>query len=310
MTFANQVKTELTEKIDQTRHCKLAVLLAIFSVNGAYIVRRDGKVFPAFITENRYAAVLAATLIRRLYHEYPEVSVRAERPAVYTVYVASPEKAEDMLSEMKLLSKSGALWDVDMPLGKLLPANICCRRAFLRGLFICSGSINNPNKSYHMEIVCKSEERAHEISKLLSDFEVKTRIRVRRGDYVIYIKDGDGISDFLSVIGASSALLDMENTRILRDISGNVNRKVNCETSNLHKTVSAGLAQVRDIEIIADGPGLSSLPDELKELAELRLENPDMSIEALGQLLTKKIGKSGVYHRFEKLHKIAEEIRI
>lgn len=185
----------------------------------------------------------------------------------------------------------------------------CCKRAFLRGAYLCIGSMSNPGKSYHLEFNCVLEEEAHLIHELIAAFDIPAKIAVRKKYYVVYIKEGSSICDILNIMGAHVSLMDFENHRIVKEVRNSVNRKVNCETANITKTVTAAAGQVRDITLIQETWGLEELPENLRELAKLRLEYQEATLQELGDLLTSPVGKSGVNHRLRKLNEIAESIR-
>ena len=188
-----------------------------------------------------------------------------------------------------------------------LPQTPAGQKAWLRGVFLCCGSVSDPRRSYHLDIALDDRALAETVKDVMASFDIAGRISSRKGKYVVYLKDGDGIADMLGLLGATRALLEMENVRVLRDISGRVNRKVNCETANLNKAVSAGIEQIRQIEVLKKKRRYAQLPAELKRVAELRLANPDLPIAELGAMLDPPLGKSGIYHRFERIRRLAEE---
>lgn len=179
-------------------------------------------------------------------------------------------------------------------------------KALVRGVFLGSGSINDPNNKYHLEIKLSSQENAQIIKLLLEEKNIYTKELNRKKGQALYIKDGEEISKFLAFIEANSAVLKFEEIRVLREMKNNINRKVNCETANLTKTVNAAVRQIEAIKNIKKQGKFESLPDSLKEIAELRLENPDASLIELSQMLSKPIGKSGVNHRLNTLLKLGE----
>lgn len=181
------------------------------------------------------------------------------------------------------------------------------KRAFIRGTFLGSGSINDPNKTYHLEIVLKTEEYANILEKVSLNMGINFKRLQRKNSYSLYLKDGEEISKLFALIGASKAVLKYEEIRVIRDMRNNINRKVNCETANLNKTVSAAVRQIEDIKFLAKQN--VKLPENLKEIAELRIENPDVSLIELGKMLKEPIGKSGVNHRLKKIQSMAEELR-
>ena len=183
-------------------------------------------------------------------------------------------------------------------------ARLCIREAFIK-----SGSINDPNKKYHLEIMFKTKKKAEEMQQLLNNFNIHARIIKREKEYMLYLKEGEEISNFLALIGANSSVIKFEEVRVLKETRNDINRLVNCETANLNKTINAAVKQIEDIKLIKKKHKFSSLPENLQEIAELRITNPDVSLVELGKMLSEPIGKSGVNHRLKKLSEIAEDLR-
>lgn len=182
-------------------------------------------------------------------------------------------------------------------------------RALIRGCFLGAGTVSDPHKTNHLEMIFRSEEIAKYIIELLAGFNISCKIMKRRATFVIYTKDGDEISKLLAFMEASFSVIKFEEVRVIRDMRNNVNRLVNCETANLNKTIEAAVNQMEDIKLLKNTGKFETLPKGLKEIAEKRLENPEASLIELGNLLEQPIGKSGVNHRLRKLTKIAEEVR-
>ena len=185
----------------------------------------------------------------------------------------------------------------------------CCKKAFIRGAFMERGAISDPNKFYHYEIVCKYEEDAEVLKEMLMFFGMDAKVIARKNSFIVYMKEGNNITDTLNLMGAVVSQMNLYNVMILKGISNDVNRKVNCETANLNKTIEAAVKQIKDIEYIRDTVGLDSLSDGLTQVALLRLENPDMNLKDLGELLDPPVGKSGVNHRLRKIGEKADELR-
>ncbi len=181
-------------------------------------------------------------------------------------------------------------------------------KSIIRGVFLGAGSINNPERKYHLEIVLSNIENMEEIVEILNIFEIKVKTLESKNKYSIYIKESEEISKFLALIGASKAVLKFENIRIQKEMRGKVNRLVNCETANLNKTINASIEQIEAIEKIQKAGKFNKLDDNLKEIAILRLENPDMSLIDLGKKLKTPIGKSGVNYRLKKIMEIAKSL--
>ena len=184
-----------------------------------------------------------------------------------------------------------------------------CLKAIIKGLFLGSGSINNPENKYHLEIVLNQEENLEDSIKILEKLRIRSKKMTTKNKYSIYIKEGEEISKFLAFIGANSAVLNFEENRVVRDTRNNVNRLINCETANLAKTIKAGQKQIEDIKLIKSKHKFSELPENLKIVANIRLEHPDASLTDLVNLLGNTISKSGMSHRLTALSKIADELR-
>jgi DNA-binding protein WhiA len=174
---------------------------------------------------------------------------------------------------------------------------------------LAGGSLSDPEKAYHLEVVCAERKKSEELAETINAFGLKARTIERKGHFVVYLKEGENIVDLLNIMGAHLSLLNMENLRIVKDMRNNVNRQVNCETSNLSKTVRASIRQIDDINTIARMKGLGFLSDQLKEAAETRLLYEEASLKEIGAMLSPPVGKSGVNHRLRKISEIAENLR-
>ena len=180
-------------------------------------------------------------------------------------------------------------------------------KALVRGAFLGSGSISEPDTRYHLEIRLESVEARRKITEIINKFDIQVKLLDRKYSYSIYIKDGEEISKFLALIGANASVLKFEDIRVIKETKNNVNRRVNCETANLNKTVNAAVAQIQAIEKIKKEKKWNRLSPNLQEIAELRIENPDATLEELGKMLSEPIGKSGVNHRLKRIIEISEE---
>ena len=180
---------------------------------------------------------------------------------------------------------------------------------FAGGAFLACGSVNDPQKEYHLEFSVPDEELAAELTQLLEDIGVTAGRVVRRGQFIVYIKGSESIEDTLTFIGAQQCTLELMNVKIYKDVRNKANRIANCDSANIDKVVNAAIKQIEDIKLIAAVSGLDSLSDDLKEVALLRLENTDMSLKEIGENLSEPLSRSGVNHRFQKLSKIADSLR-
>ena len=231
------------------------------------------------------------------------------KPRAYEIELTDPSQIKQVLQATKFMDGEGHLRDMKAPVSAILIKNSCCQRAFLRGAFLASGSMSDPGKSYHLEIVCTNLFQAEQIQSILLAFEVEARIVQRKKYQVVYMKDGTGISDFLNIVEAHVSLMNFENFRIVKEMRNSVNRRVNCETANIGKTVSASTRQAEDILLLQQKYGFENLPESLREMAEVRLAYPDAPLRELGEYLDPPVGKSGVNHRLRKLSELADKVR-
>ena len=179
-------------------------------------------------------------------------------------------------------------------------------KAIVRGVFLGSGSINDPNNTYHLEMILKEQKNVQVIKTILENYQIQVKELQRKKGYSIYMKEGEEISKFLAFIGATKSVLTYEEIRVIKETRNNINRLVNCETANLNKTINAAVGQIEAIKHLKKTKKFKNLPDNLKEIAELRLKNPDATLAELGQMLENPIGKSGVNHRLKKIQEIAD----
>ena len=310
MSFSSEVKEELSEQIASGRHCRLAETAAILSLCGKIVITENDRYCVKIQTENLAVARKYFTLLRKTFNIRAEVSVRKSREVrFYSVIVSKDPEARRLLGETCLLDEDGNVSECMSPMHHRLLRQNCCRRAFIRGAFLAVGSVSDPEKSYHFEIVCAAPEKARQLQELLASYDVDAKVVLRKRHYVVYIKEGSQIVELLGLMGAHISLMQLENVRIVKEMRNSVNRKVNCETANLNKTVSAAVRQAEDIRYIQEKIGLDKLPMDLEETARLRLEHTEASLKELGDMLSPKVGKSGVNHRLRKLSQIADDLR-
>ena len=308
MSFSGMVKEELSRQISMARHCRLAEITALLSACG----RMTAEGILHFQTENYAVVRKYFTLLTKTFNIETAIAIREscqmKKGKIYFVEIADPEQIETVLQGTKLSADeyNGGMLDVG---NGFVTQQVCCKRAFIRGAFLASGSISDPEKGYHLEIVCSEEKKADQLQELIRSFDIDAKIVTRKKSYVVYVKEGAQIVDMLAVMEANVALMDLENIRILKEMRNTVNRKVNCEAANINKTVSAAVKQIDDIRYIEETKGLDKLPEGLKDMALTRLTYPEASLKELGALLQNPVGKSGVNHRLRKLSEMAEEIR-
>ena len=310
MSFPSKVKEELYRHVSTARHCQLAELAAILHFCGSIGSGKEGT-FLQIRAENALVVRKSFTLLQKTFNISTETKVqREENGSGYFLTVSDPGTGRRILQSTRFLDSGGRLVSgLREPVSRMIIKNACCQRAFLRGAFLSAGSMSDPEKGYHLELVCGLLTQALQIRELLLGFEIEARIVRRKKYFVVYIKEGAGISDFLNVTEAHVALMEFENSRVVRDVRNTVNRRVNCETANIAKTVNAAARQVEDILWLQQRYGLENLPEGLRQMAQVRLEHPDAPLKELGAYLDPPVGKSGVNHRLRKLCELAESIR-
>ncbi len=302
MSFSQDVKLEMGEIVPRARHCQIAELAGLCMLLGESGADEAGTPYFQLQTEKSNVARICFTLVRKTCKIAADVLIsNSTHSTVYLIRLGGGW-AEELFRMLKL-SETGDFFS------PMLTENSCCRRSFIRGAFLAAGSMNDPRRSYHFEIVCNTEGQACFLMELINSFGLSSRMVSRRRYFVVYLKEGDQIVDMLGIMEARQALMDMENTRIVREMRGAVNRRVNCETANIKKTVNSAVRQIKDIEYIRDNGGMKRLSPQLREMAEVRLDYPHMTLEELGKHLTKPVGKSGVNHRLRRLGEIADDMR-
>ncbi|EET94718.1 conserved hypothetical protein [Enterococcus faecalis T1] len=307
MSFASDVKKELTGLEVHREHAK-AELAALIRMNGSLSLVNQQFVLNVQ-TENAAIARRMYSLLKDHYHAQAELLVRKKmklkKNNVYIVRLK--QDTQKILADLDIMD--GVVFNGNV--SNEIMGNAQKMRSYLRGAFMASGSVNNPETSrYHLEIFSIYEEHNNDICKMLNYYDLNARTLGRRNKYICYLKGAEKIADFLTLIGATNSMLKFEDVRIVRDMRNSVNRLVNCETANLNKTIDAASKQIENIQFIESTVGLTSLPEKLQEIAELRLEYPEVSLKELGEMIPSgAISKSGINHRIRKINEFAEKLR-
>lgn len=314
MSFSSEVKRELSEQIDSAQHCRIAEIAAIISLCGSVLIDVDNKYSIKVKTETEATALKYKNLIWKSFHIDVEIVVQkntySKNIQTYTIFIRDNDQALKVLQATKLINENGEVCENLSVMNNVVIMKDCCKRAFIRGAFLASGSVIDPQKSYHFEIKCNSSKKSEQLINLLKYYEIEAKVVARKGRYVVYIKEGEGIVDVLNVMKAPVALMEMENIRILKEMSNYYNRQVNCETANIKKTVTTSYRQIEDINYIIQKKGIDYLPEKLQDIAKVRVDYPDASLQELGELLNPPLGKSGVNHRLRKICQIADDLRV
>lgn len=301
MSFSSDVKEELCSCItdrDKKYACLYGMLLFCKQFDPSQIT---------FQTEHEQVAELFCTLADDVLNKQSVVSAavteKKKKSAVYTLNIENKYDRSALLARYKISSGQA--------LRRIQRDNIDINglAGFLAGAYLACGSMINPNKEYHLEFVTPYYNLSRDLQKLLTELTIRTKILERKGVQVVYLKGSEDIEDLMTFMGAQTASLEIMNIKILKDVRNKANRIANCDTANIEKTVEASVRQIEDIEQIQRAQGFEALSDELREIAEIRLEYPELSLRELGQMLSKPIGRSGVNHRLKKLSVIAENSR-
>lgn len=313
MSFSSNVKSELSHHFGNARHCNIAETAAIINMCG-HISSQNGNFCVKIQTENVAVARKYFTLIKKTFNIDSGVTVRKnsqlKKNRVYTLLIRSnDDKVEKVLRATGVLRNIDGRMCVQNDIYPLVVNGTCCKRAYIRGAFLASGSITDPEKTYHLEFVCDDFVYSEQLRDVINSFGVESKITKRKEHYIVYLKEGEQIVDILNVMEAYVALMDLENVRILKDMRNNVNRIVNCETANLNKTITASVKQGEDIRLIDRLMGIDKLQPQLRDIALVRMEFPDASLKELGEKLDPPVGKSGVNHRLRKIGEIADDLR-
>ena len=307
MSFASEMKNELT-RIEVDKENAKAELSALIRMNGALSLSNQQFVINVQ-TENATIARRIYSLIKKVFNVEVEILVRKKmKLKKNNIYICRTKmRSREILHDLGILKEGVFTHDIDADMIK----DDEMRRSYLRGAFLAGGSVNNPEtSSYHLEIYSLYESHSEGLTNLMNYYDLNAKHIERKKGSITYLKEAERISDFLSLIGGYQALLKFEDVRIVRDMRNSVNRLVNCETANLNKTVSAAMRQVENIKLIDQEIGLDNLPDRLREIAKLRVDNQEISLKELGEMVsTGTISKSGVNHRLRKLNELADKLR-
>jgi DNA-binding transcriptional regulator WhiA len=291
ISFAGEVKSELSGLAPARRCCQVAELLAIYSASRGRLIR-NGDLRSASFPLLRNAVARKVLRLARLLGGIEAKYQAVRSPKLMSFFV-------------ELSVPPGMVEEFTRPATATYPPLPCDRKAMLRGLFLGCGSVNAPTARHHLELVLPTAGWASTMVRLLQGWGVGAGVMERAGHQVVYVKDGDGIVRTLTLMGASRAVMEFENARVLREVSSQINRQLNCETANIDKTVGSALRQVAAIERLERSGRLAALSPALREIARARRSNPDLNLSELASHL--HLSKSAVNHRLRRLLEVAEE---
>ncbi len=313
MSFTSKVKTELADRISNAKHCRVAEIAALISMCGSVEIDEFDAHKIRVQTDTEITAKKFRELLWKTFHIDTDVEEKTNQLShskkTFIVEVKDNKDALLVLTETKIMNSQNEIEEqMDIKKNEILSKD-CCKRAYLRGAFLASGSISDPEKSYHFEMKCINENKANQIVELLKSFGVDAKTLSRKNKYIVYLKDSEKVVDALNIIEAPVALLEVETIKVDKEMNNMVNRQMNCDQANINKTVDAAQRVLEDIRYIDEEVGLSYLPEKLQQVARLRLEYPDSSLQDIGDMMAPALGKSGVNHRFRKISEIARKLR-
>lgn len=292
MSFSSEIKEELS-KLNTLNNKEIVKAELIGYLLSSNIVLSNNKI--RYSTENEYNINRLNKLLKNLNIDY-KIEIQGK---IYTIEF----KNDIDIEEICFCNNAIEIKDLDL---NNKQENYL--KAIVRGAYLGSGSLNNPKEKYHLEIILSTLKNSKYIGNIIEKFGIKSKFLTRKKGYSIYIKDGEEISKLLAFIGSNNSVLKYEEIRVVKETRNNINRLVNCETANLNKTINASVQQIEAIKNIKKHKKFEDLPENLKEIAELRLKNPDASLIELGNMLKEPVGKSGVNYRLKKLIEIANEL--
>ena len=318
MSFSSETKNELARLEVEKMCCKLAEIAAFIRTAGEIELDADNNYMIVLQTDQAAIARHLKKLIKDYFSVDCDLEVyegggvgRNRKASVnsYHLILGRPERAEQILRECGVIRvKAGKDYVFDGIYSELLKAK-CDRKAYLRGAFLGVGTMSDPSKSYHLEFAARTEGVANDLRKLINSFTDMQAKMVKRGSrYVVYMKKADYVSDMLAIMGASGSMLKMEDIRIKKGLVSTARREINCDSANLDRAVDTSLRQVEAIRKIAETKGLKSLEPKLREAATLRLEHPEATIQAIGEMCDPPLKKSGINSRLRKIEEIASKI--
>ncbi len=305
MSFSSDVKKELCREFPESVCCQRAELSGLIALSGTLLSESDGGGL-RFRTENEAVILRVQELLATLFSVSPHRMALRKKGSgyIYSLRLGQSHGFEQIMKSLGLWRDNRAKFCID----PFITGESCCRRSFLRGAFLGAGSVNAPEKSYHLEIETHHHDLARDLLQLFEDEQLSARSVMRKYSFVIYMKDSEEIADALTALGATDSALSLYAIKVEKDMKNQINRRVNCETANLTKTANAAALQIQAINKLMQSIKVADLTPPLLELAKLRLENPEASLVELGSMLSEPISKSGVNRRLQKLIQLAEEL--
>lgn len=313
MSFSSETKKAIAKILPENRCCMLAEIAGYARIRGVLRLTGGGHMSVSLNAEDPAVVRTLKQLTTAYFDAASEIQViqgsMLKKENSYRLIFDEERTGEKILRETGMLQvRDGSNVLVD-GIDSEIVRKTCCKKACLRGLFLAGGTVNDPEKGYHLEIVCSDKVTAADVKKLMNQFSLKARIVERRGSQVVYIKGSERVADFLKIVGAYNQVFRLEDVLALKSLRNKTNRIVNCESANLDRSVNAAASQIQNIRYIQEHLGLENIQQRLRDAAELRLEYPELPLSELARLSDPPVSKSGLNHRFAKIAETAERLR-
>lgn len=308
MSFTAEVRDELARIQPECSHCDKATLAALVRIEGTLFVSGPGRYRVEIATDAASVARLMIRLLHTIYELRTELTVRRSvlhKTPNYLIEVPAQPGLAEALRDMGVISPDGGL---QLGIDPALIAKQCCAAAYLRGAFLGSGFISNPKSDFHFEIIVESEELAAGLVRIMEEKGIHARVMQRRSSYMVYLKSGSAILEFLAFTGAHAAALTLEEERVVKSVRNDVNRQINAELANQQKASSAAVGQLMSIAAVVEHHGMESLPPALQEFIRLRVRHPESSMKELGSFADPPLSKSAINHRMRRIEQMARDI--
>ncbi|HAM14530.1 MAG TPA: DNA-binding protein WhiA [Eggerthellaceae bacterium] len=307
MSFSTDVKDELARIEPTCSHCNRALLAALIRIEGTLFISGQGRYRLEVVTDAPSVARLAWKLLHDSYGLHTELTTRRSvlhKTPNYLINVPAQKALAESLRDMGVLGEKG----LELGVAPDLVGKQCCAAAYLRGAFLGSGFVSNPRGDFHFEITVESREMADDLVRIMEDKGIRARVMQRRSSFVVYIKSGESILQFLAYVGAHQSALVMENARVVKSVRNDVNRQTNAEMANQMKAATASVDQIYAMRTVLEAYGVERLPPALQEIIRLRVSYPDATLKELGERADPPLSKSAVYHRIRRIEQMAAEL--
>ncbi|MCD8316448.1 MAG: DNA-binding protein WhiA [Eggerthellaceae bacterium] len=309
MSFTSQIKEELSHVASECSHCEKATLAALIRIEGTLFLSAGDTYRMEIATDMPSVGRLILRELHYLYDLKTKVTIRRSvlhKTPNYLIEIPWQPNLKEALYDLGILSEGGGL---EMGIRQRLVSKRCCAAAYLRGAFLGSGFISSPKSDFHFEIIVESEGLANGIVELMAERGIKAKIMQRRNSYMVYLKSGEAIMDFLALVGAHQGALLMEQERVVKSLRNDVNRQINAEIANQHKSANAAVDQLFAIKTVLNAYPIESLSPALQDFIRLRISYPDATLKELGEHADPPLSKSAINHRVRRLESLARDIK-